>query len=1166
MKIQDLFQKDINRNIETVIKADDREHISDEVNEYVITQEISQRIRDFFGEYNNYRGANGVWISGFFGCGKSHLLKILSYVIENKEFNGYKSGEVFADKIKDDELLKADILAAISRPSESILFNIDQQAQITSKADENAILSVFYKVFYDHLGYYGSQSHVAQFEMWLDQDGLYDKFIVEFKQRYDLPWEEARREYFDPRVNEVIAQVLGILHNKDASKYGSILDDIEDKHKQSIEDFAQRVHDYIKTKSKNFRLNFFVDEVGQYISENTKLMLNLQTIAETLATKTNGAAWILVTSQEDIKNIMGDMNQKQQNDFSRIQARFKIKIPLTSANVDEVIEKRLLMKNDAGKTHLLESFTKNEHHLSTLLTFSEAGRQFRGYRGKDDYINKFPFIPYQFDLFKECRRELSKHNAFQGRHASVGERSMLGVFQQVAQSLNEKNEQVLVSFDMMYEGIRSELISEIQNSLIIAEKNLGDSFALQVLKALFLVKYYNSFKPTRKNIEVMMINDINIDLKKHQTNIQQALDKLENQSYIQRNGDIYEFLTDTEKDVENEIKDTIIDDQVLTQKLKEILFDGIIKDNKIQYVDNKSFYDFTGKIDGAIVSREKELEIEIITENHPNYKDLNSFKVQTMGTSGMKLVLPSDAVFMKDLRINLQTEKYVKQHFSASLDKERRNILNEKAQMNAERFRNLKDSADKLLSKSTVLMNGGEFDISPSSDGRSRVIKAFQALIKTAYPNLSMLKGEFTEDTLKSIIKQPMDDLFGGDDNTISEAEHEVLNFIKRQKTLSERTSLNDLKNHFMRKPYGWYANGVWAMVAKLYKRGKIEAKQDSNTLENEDMLAALLNSAQHSNTLLVPQTDIDPACVIELKKIYSQAFDESCPHSEAKDVALAFRDKLKDMSNDVNRFLVLKQNYPFLDALTNFSDQLERWSRKDYVYYLEHSEDFKDALLEAKETLFSPIQRFMNGEQRKIYDDVYTVLSQQQANLEYVDGEKISSLRTVMEDTAPYRGDIIRQAKSVMTSLKKDLETLLDQERSYAIKEYETAIKEIESRNEYSDINADDQTRILSPLKREIEGISHQSVISVIRLSKTEKLGRLRTDQLNLMIRLSSPPEDKEKPDSTPIIEYMSLSQIQVDYPKLEIGSDTDANDYAEALKKALKAKIKDNKRITVN
>ena len=143
--------------------------------------------------------------------------------------------------------------------------------------------------------------------------------------------------------------------------------------KQSIEDFCERVQEYLLTKNKGFRLNFFVDEVGQYISDNTKLMLNLQTIAETLATRTKGNSWILVTSQEDMEKVVGDMNKSQQNDFSRIQARFGIKVPLTSANVDEVIEKRLLKKNDDAQVQLASGYKKESAHLESLLSFSEAG-------------------------------------------------------------------------------------------------------------------------------------------------------------------------------------------------------------------------------------------------------------------------------------------------------------------------------------------------------------------------------------------------------------------------------------------------------------------------------------------------------------------------------------------------------------------------------------------------------------------------------------------------------------------------------------------------------------------------------------------------------------------------------------------------------------------------
>lgn len=1166
MIIKEMFEKDINRNIETVIKADDLDHISDEVAEYVITNEIATKISDLFQAYNDYAGANGVWISGFFGSGKSHLLKILSYVLEDKEFDGYKSGELFAEKIENDELLKGDILTASRRPSESILFNIDQQAQITSKSDENAILSVFYKVFYDHLGYYGYQPHVAEFEMWLDKQGQYDEFKTMFNERFGKSWEVARTDYFDPLVTDAIAEVLGKLNNTDASKYEDILDEIEDKQKQSIEDFADKVQEYIQTKPDGFRLNFFVDEVGQYISDNSKLMLNLQTIAETLATHTKGNSWVLVTSQEDMESIVGDMSKNQQNDFSRIQARFKIKIPLTSANVDEVIEKRLLKKKEDAQKLLLKVYDNENAHLDSLLSFSDAGVQFKGYQGDVDYANKYPFVSYQFDLFQQCRRALSTHNAFQGKHASIGERSMLGVFQQVVQSIEDRDEKALVRFDLMFEGLRNELKGEIQSSIILAEKNLDNPFAIAILKTLFMVKYYNNFKTTRKNISVMMIDDIDVDLRKHEKQVDEALNMLENQSYVQRNGDIYEYLTDAEKDVEEEIKSTDIDESATDQLLKEILFDEIIKDNKIKYLENNHYYDFSSKIDGSIFGREKELGIEIITENYSDYDNPEIIKVQTMGTTVMRMLLPSNAVFMRDLRMFLRTNKYIKQNQSTSNSSEVKRILHEKGTQNAERRRDLISIANKLLADSTVFINGGKHTLGSTTDGKTLVVNAFQDLVKTVYSNLRMLGDkQYSEETIKNVMRSVQDDLFASDDKTMSEAESEVLNYVNRRKTQSERTSLNDLKTHFTRKPYGWYPNAIWTIVAKLYKRGKLELKQDSNLLEDEDALNALLNSAYQGNTLLYPQADIDPKMVNNLRQLCSDAFDEQCTKREAKDVANAFKDKLKEMSIEVNQLLAQKHEYPFLKSLEGFADQLEKWTNKDYSYFINKQSEYEDELLDNKEDLLNPIKRFMNGNQLAIYDSIRKMLNSDTSNFNYVEGEELELMRALIKNDKPYSGKLIREAKIAKDSLSKKLLERIGEEKEKATEYITNAIANLKGREDFNSLADARQQLIINPLQLKLELVEKQNYIGVIRDAKAMVTNELLPQQLTRLLAFTKQENPTDDGVVEPKIHYINKSQIKADFPKSELKTEEDVDEYIAAYSKALKEQIKNNRRIAI-
>lgn len=1166
MIVKDFFEKDINRNIETVIKADDRDHISTEVAEYVITKEIAKKIRDLFSSYNDYSGANGVWISGFFGSGKSHLLKIVSYVLENKEFNGYKSGELFAEKIEDDEMLKADVLSATRIPSESILFNIDQQAQITSKSDANAILSVFYKVFYDHLGYYGFQPHVAEFEMWLDKQDKYEIFKTKFEAKQNSLWETARIDYFDPLVTSSVADVLADIFNSDASKYETILDTIEDKHKQSIEDFCQRVSDYIKMKAKGFRLNFFVDEVGQYISDNTKLMLNLQTIAETLATTTKGNSWILVTSQEDMEKVVGDMSKSQQNDFSRIQARFKIKVPLTSANVDEVIEKRLLKKNIDAQKQLVSTYKKESSLLDTLLSFSDSGVQFKGYKGDVDFANKMPFVAYQFDLFQQCRIALSTHNAFQGKHASVGERSMLGVFQQVIQNIEDRNENALVSFDLMFDGIRNELKGQIQNSITLAEKNLDNAFAVKVLKALFLVKYFGNFKTTKRNISVLMIDRISVDLVKHEQQIDEALNLLENQSYVQRNGEVYEFLTDDEKDVEEEIKNTDIDDQAITNLLKEILFDTIIQDNKIKFLDNKQDYEFTSKIDGTILGREKELEIEILTDNYSDFNNITFIQSQTIGSSGMKLLLPSDATFMKDLKMWLKTDKYNKQNQSTSNRNEVKRILQEKAMQNAERRRNLVVMANKGLAAADVYLNGEKLQMGQTSEGKTRVINAFQNLIKTVYVNLRMLGStQFSEDTFKQVIGGKVDDLFGTDDGTMSEAESEILTIINRRKNQSDRTTLNDLKTIFAKKPYGWYQNAVWTIVAKLYKRGKIEIKKDSNILEDMDVIQVLLNSVNFSNTLLEPQAIIDPKLVKDLKLVYSEAFDESCPFNDAKDVANAFKEKLKEMSHELNQLIARQGELPFVKSLIDFKEKVSKLTGKDYSYFLTNLKDFEDDLLNTKENILDPIKRFINGDQVKIYEGIRAIVKSDVSNFDYVEGNEFNILKELLDNPKPYTGNSIKEAKSAQDELTRKVLERIAEEKAKAISAIQSTIEDIKSKEEFIKLDAANQYKIIAPFQEEIDKLQTQRYIALIRDARNKTLEHLFPKQLNEMIRLSTPAETGTGEVKEPTPHYIRRTSIKVDFVKTELRTEADVNDYVEAFKKALLEQIKESRRISL-
>src|SRR3972149_2269495 len=158
MKIENLFERDIYRPINGVVKADqlDEASVWQELDEFVVTRELHQHLRQFFSTYGEaiahshdpeVAGQIGVWVSGFFGSGKSHFIKVLSYLLHNAththDGQSKNAVEFFEGKIKD-AMLFGDIKRAVASNTDVILFNIDSKAD--HSAGRSALLGVFLKV------------------------------------------------------------------------------------------------------------------------------------------------------------------------------------------------------------------------------------------------------------------------------------------------------------------------------------------------------------------------------------------------------------------------------------------------------------------------------------------------------------------------------------------------------------------------------------------------------------------------------------------------------------------------------------------------------------------------------------------------------------------------------------------------------------------------------------------------------------------------------------------------------------------------------------------------------------------------------------------------------------------------------------------------------------
>jgi hypothetical protein len=1185
MELNRIFKQPVSRPIEGVIKADDESSLYVELNEYVLTDEVAKRLEHFLDAYNDYHGANGVWVSGFFGSGKSHLLKMLALILENRSVDGSTALDIFLPKIpKEDELLRAALKKAVAIPSKSILFNIDQKADIISKSQTDALLSVFVKVFNEMCGYFGKQGYIAHFERDLDSRNQLDAFKASYQQHANKPWERGREQALLESGN--IARAYAEITGEDPALAKGILDKYRAQYSVSIEDFSEQVKAWLDKKPANFRLNFFVDEVGQYIADNTKLMTNLQTVAESLATKCQGRAWVIVTAQEDMNSVLGDMNKQQSNDFSKIQARFANRLKLTSADVAEVIQKRLLTKNETGMALLASTYEQQFNNFKTLFEFADGGQQYTNFRDAEHFTYCYPFVPYQFPLFQAAIRGLSQHNGFEGKANSVGERSMLGVFRDVAIAIDHEPVGQLATFDRMFEGIRGALKSAIQSAINNAERHLGDEYAVRVLKALFLVKYVKEFKATLRNLSVLMLERFGDDLPAQRKRLEAALNKLEQQTYIQRNGDLYEYLTDEEKDVEEEIKGTEVESTDILKELESLLFDGVIKQRKIRH-SNGQDYAYTRKMDDRALSREHELAIHIVTPLSDNFDNITLQRMQSMGRDELRVVLPADVRFMQDLSMYKRTEKYIRQNSNTPQEAVKR-ILDAKGFQNTERLNDLQVRAKGLLGKATLIINAADVDVS-SEDGQTRVLKGFEHLLQSTYPNLRMLRDvPFNEADIGKHLRMLEDGLIANDATSLTEPEQELLAFIQGNARGGVRTTVKSLIERFERKNYGWYYAAILCNLALLCARGKVEVRQDSNSLERDALERSLRNTNAHASLVLEPQVEFSASQVRALKDFFADFFDKPASSNEARALARETIDTLKELEIELAALHGQKAQLPFLSVLTPVLATLKDVAGKNPNWFLTDLTRAEDALLDTKENILDPLRRFMNSPQRAIFEQARALMAEQEDNFAYAGASEVEAVRSLLTDSKPWQGNRLQQLKPQLDALAQAIAQQLTIEKDTAARRLAELEQRLRATDEFGRIDAARQSQLTEPFAEARRALQGQKRIAMIR-DQLRHFEESRFSQLLLQLeQWGKPAQPAPAPAAQPAAgapaagepqaavtlapwpaapepKVVPARTIRVDYAKAWLTSEADLDDYLNKQREAWLKEIQAGNRVQI-
>ena len=1041
MLIQDMFADDINRKINGVIKVDQAadDVIEQELNEYVITRELKKHFITFFNYYGDAfdqpTADMGVWISGFFGSGKSHFLKMLSYLLENKEVKGIRSVERFRKKFVDDPATFMLIDRATKGPTETILFNIDIEG--FSNKDKTAVLRVFAKMFYSHLGFYGENLKVAMMERYIDQQGKTEEFRRIFEEKRGKPWLEMRRVFaFNGKfIIPTLMEVLD-MSEEDARSWFNDKTATEISIAQLVEDMKA----YVDTKPANFRLLFMIDEVGQYVGTDTDMLLNLQSLTEKIGSECEGKIWVICTGQEAIDEII----KVRADEFSRIQARFKTRLSLSSSSVDEVIQKRILKKKPEVAKKLEEVYEQNDSVLRNLFTFkTDIVDIKKGYAGPLEFTENFPFVPYQFIIMQKVFAEIRKHGN-SGKHLSGGERSMLSGFQEAAQKIQEKDEYALVPFFRFYDTVHTFLDGSIRRVIERCQKaaDNGDGIEQQdvdVLKLLYLIRYIDDIPSNLDNIVILMADDIRVDKIIMREAVRGCLDRLMSQNYIGRTGDTYNFLTDEEQDIQREIRDTNVDTASIVERIAQMIYGDIFTTKKFRY--GKYDFAFDQMVDGITVGvATGGMRLRFLTVA-TDAVEKTDYRLMAESKGNEAIVVLADTPYYESLESAMKIRKYVKQRNVSQLPKSVQKIIS-----------NQQDEAGKYeLRAMTELQNaieGAQFYVDgehleiKAGNAKSKIDQSLEYLVAHVYSKLDLITDNAGSDAdIIAILTGAVTALPGMEPNR--DAASAMEEYLEMQDAKKLPTSMADVQSKYSAIPYGWKEIDIAAVAAQLIYSQKVTIKYAGNTIQPDDpkLPDMLRKKSEIGKTSISKRKNISATMMRDVKSMLRDYFDVmDVPDDE--DGLIRFVTEKFGEQRDYYASLDARYDgheYPdralIQEAIHLMDDVLSQ--KKDNIALIERVLKKEDALFDNKEAMSNGIENFFKTQvtvfdqavqfEKSLHDDLDRIAENEEAH------KALNTIRliTMVQTGSKFNYNRIRELNPLMDTVRTAHDKMLEEKRA---------------------------------------------------------------------------------------------------------------------------------------
>ena len=463
--------------------------------------------------------------------------------------------------------------------------------------------------------------------------------------------------------------------------------------------------------------------------------------------------------------------------------------------------------------------------------------------------------------------------------------------------------------------------------------------------------------------------------------VEDALKRLIRQTLVQKNGDIYVFLTDEEQEINRAIESQNVDSGEVIAKVSEMIFDGLYDEKKYRYpaFNGRYAFAFNQIVDDKPykANQNNDITLKILTPNSDERADETTMRIMSGQSNCVLVVLPDDRTFLDEIRTVLKIEKFIRYDATNSITKFESIKEAKKVEMR-ERNGAARLFLSESLKNAEIYVNGDKIQ-SGAKEIIAKINEALGKLVSTVYHKLSYIDTAMSETDIRLLFKSNEQQLTLENTKTTKNelALNDVNDYIALNTQRHMKTSMKSILERFLKAPYGFVEADVQWLVAKLFKNGEISmfVNNDAVTLLSktpEEIIRYLTRKEFNEKLMTEKRVKANEKQKKSVREVMKELFNVTSASDDDDAIMRSFLGYASNLKNELEKldvYYASQPAYPGKQFITSgkklMADVLQtKYSNEFFAGVDRKKDDFLDFAED-----YEPVKKFFAGEQKGIFD-----------------------------------------------------------------------------------------------------------------------------------------------------------------------------------------------------